>query len=35
MSVAAEVAIDRTFDQKIDLLAEVAVKVGLGLAPGQ
>jgi aminopeptidase len=35
MSVAAEVAIDRTFDQKLDLLAEVAVKVGLGLAPGQ
>ena len=35
MSVAAEVAIDRTFDQELDLLAEVAVKVGLGLAPGQ
>ncbi|MGD0735635.1 MAG: aminopeptidase [Terracidiphilus sp.] len=26
---------DRTFDQKLDLLAEVAVKVGLGLASGQ
>jgi aminopeptidase len=26
---------DRTFEQKLDLLAEVAVKVGLGLAVGQ
>jgi aminopeptidase len=30
-----EPATDRTFNQKLDLLAEVAVKVGLGLAPGQ
>ena len=26
---------DRTFEQKLDLLAEVAVKVGLGLQSGQ
>jgi len=28
-------AIERTHEQKLDLLAEVAVKVGLGLQPGQ
>jgi len=31
----AAVAIEKTFEQKIDQLAEVAVKVGLGLKPGQ
>jgi aminopeptidase len=35
MTTTAEVADDRTFDQKLELLAEVAVKVGLGLKPGQ
>jgi len=35
MTISAEVATDRTFEQKLDLLAGVAVKVGLGLAPGQ
>jgi len=28
-------AVERTFEQKLDLLAEVAVKVGLGLKQGQ
>jgi len=36
MTISGEhAAIDRTHDQKLDLLAEVAVKVGLGLQPGQ
>jgi aminopeptidase len=32
---SAVVAVERTFEQKLDLLAEVAVKVGLGLKEGQ
>ena len=35
MTITAEPTTDRTFEQKLDLLAEVAVKVGLGLAVGQ
>ena len=35
MTKMAAVAEQRTHEQKLDLLAEVAVKVGLGLAPGQ
>ena len=35
MTVTPAVAVERTLDQKLDLLAEVAVKVGLGLQPGQ
>jgi aminopeptidase len=35
MTTTAEIAADRTHDQKLDLLAEVAVKVGLGLSSGQ
>ena len=34
MTISAEPT-DRTFAQKLDLLAEVAVKVGLGLQSGQ
>ena len=35
MTTTAEVAAERTHAQKLELLAEVAVKVGLGLKPGQ
>ena len=35
MTITAEVAVERTYEQKLALLAEVAVKVGLGLKPGQ
>jgi aminopeptidase len=35
MTVTAEIATERTHQQKLELLAEVAVKVGLGLKPGQ
>jgi aminopeptidase len=35
MTITAEPTTERTFEQKLDLLAEVAVKVGLGLASGQ
>ena len=35
MTITAEPTTDRTFEQKLDLLAEVAVKVGLGLRAGQ
>jgi aminopeptidase len=35
MTEAAVIAKPRTHEQKLDLLAEVAVKVGLGLAAGQ
>jgi len=35
MNVFDEGAVERTFEQKLDLLAEVAVKVGLGLQSGQ
>ena len=35
MSVAAVTAEERTHEQKLDLLAEVAVRVGLGLQAGQ
>ena len=35
MSVAAVTADERTHEQKLDLLAEVAVRVGLGLRAGQ
>jgi aminopeptidase len=35
MTITAEPTIERTHEQKLDLLAEVAVKVGLGLASGQ
>jgi len=35
MTITAEFVVDRTFEQKLELLAEVAVKVGLGLKPGQ
>jgi aminopeptidase len=35
MTATAAIATERTFEQKLDLLAEVAVKVGLGLASGQ
>jgi aminopeptidase len=35
MTVTAEPVTERTFEQKLDLLAEVAVKVGLGLTSGQ
>jgi aminopeptidase len=35
MSMTGEVAGQRTFEQKLDLLAEVAVRVGLGLKSGQ
>ena len=32
---SAVAAVERTYEQKLDLLAEVAVKVGLGLKEGQ
>jgi aminopeptidase len=35
MSATAIAATERTHEQKLDLLAEVAVQVGLGLKPGQ
>jgi aminopeptidase len=35
MSVAEVIAKQNTHEQKLDLLAEVAVRVGLGLQPGQ
>src|SRR5580658_392095 len=35
MTVFAEVAAERTQEQKLDLLAQVAVRVGLGLQTGQ
>ena len=35
MSMAAVKAEERTHEQKLDLLAEVAVRVGLGLRAGQ
>ena len=35
MSVAAVTAEERTHEQKLDLLAEVAVRVGLGLRPAR
>src|SRR5271169_5974959 len=35
MSVAAETALPRTHEDNLDMLAEVAVQVGLGLQPGQ
>ena len=35
MSATAIAATERTHEQKLDLLAEVAVHVGLGLKPGQ
>jgi aminopeptidase len=35
MSATATAATERTLEQKLDLLAEVAVQVGLGLTPGQ
>jgi aminopeptidase len=35
MSITAEIAGERTFEQKLDLLAQVAIQVGLGLQAGQ
>ena len=35
MNMAAITAEERTHEQKLDLLAEVAVRVGLGLRTGQ
>jgi aminopeptidase len=35
MSAAAPIALQRTHEEKLDLLAEVAVRVGLGLRAGQ
>jgi aminopeptidase len=34
-AIAAERALHQNFDQKLDKLAEVAIRVGLGLQPGQ
>ncbi|HTB98309.1 MAG TPA: aminopeptidase [Terracidiphilus sp.] len=35
MNAPAAIAIERTFEQKLDKLAEVAIRVGLGLEKGQ